>query len=422
MIKGKIKEIKKHGIAEELGVKKGDFLLKINGKTIHDIIEYEHSIYVEDLTVEILKKSGDELIEFELEKDEYEDLGIEFEKPLFDGVKICKNNCVFCFVSQLPKGMRSSLYLKDEDFRMSFLYGSYTTLSNLNDKDFNRIISEKLSPQFISVHATDYETRKKLLKNDRIKDIKTQIKKLTDNNIEIYSQAVIVPELNDGKILEKTIDDLVKFYPKVKNLTVVPVGITKYHKKGLRTLTEKECQNIIDLVTKKNKKIEKKYEVGKTPFCLLSDEFYIQANRDIPSSKYYGDFDNIENGVGLVRLLLDEANELKNKDLQYKKQGTLACGVSIYKYMKEIFKDQTNLNIKPIKSYFWGDTITVTGLITGSDLIKNLSNENLGDELILNKVMLNDNNLFLDGYTPTEISKKLDVSIKWVEKLEDIYK
>ena len=234
MIKAEIVYVAEYSIAEELGIEPGDCLLKINGKEIKDIVEYEHAIYVEELEIEIWKKSINEIWELELEKDEYEDLGMEFKEAVFDKVMTCKNNCLFCFVAQLPTNMRKNLYLKDEDFRMSYLYGSYMTLSNMSDEDFNRIVEEKLSPLYISVHATDSDVRKKLLSNEGAGNIIERLKKLIDNGIELHTQAVVIPGENDEEILDKTIEDLASLYPGVKSLTVVPVGLTKYHKKGLR--------------------------------------------------------------------------------------------------------------------------------------------------------------------------------------------
>ncbi|OQY07673.1 MAG: hypothetical protein B6I28_05405 [Fusobacteriia bacterium 4572_132] len=418
MIKGEISKIKKDSIAEELGIEVGDGLLKIDGKIMHDMVEYEHAIYKEYLEVEILKTKENEIWELEIEKDEYEDLGLEFENPLFDGIKTCRNNCLFCFVSQLPRKMRKSLYIKDEDFRMSFLYGSYTTLSNMEEEDLQRIIREKLSPQYVSVHATDFNVRRNLLRNENIKDIIQQLEILTENGIEIYAQAVLMPGINDGKVLEKTIEDLAKFYPMVKGVTIVPIGLTKYHKNGLRLFKKEESKKVVKYVLEKGKEYNKKFG---EEFCILSDEFFIQSEIDFPKKEYYGDYENLENGVGLVSLLLEEAKKIKKRNLSYTKKGTIVCGISIYKYMKEIFKREENLKVIPIKNYFFGESITVTGLITGSDLLKNLEGVEIGEELILNKVMLN-NNVFLDDYTVEDISKKLEVNIKLVEKLEDIYK
>ena len=420
MVKAEISYVEEGSIAEELEIREGDYLLKINGKEITDIIEYEHSVYQEELVIEVLKKEINEIWELEIEKDEYEDLGIEFKDAVFDGVKTCKNNCLFCFVAQLPPKMRKNLYIKDEDYRMSFLFGSYMTLSNMNDKDFERIIKEKISPLYISVHATECSVREQLLRNKDAGNIMEKLRKLIDNGIEVHTQAVIVPGYNDGAVLEKTVEELASLYPGVKSLTVVPVGLTKYHKNGLRLLNKDECCSIIESIMEKSANYKKKF---KTNFVFLADEFFVKSEREIPKKEYYEDFEHLENGVGLLRLLLDEAEKLKKKNLKYRKEKcTIACGVSVAPYLKRIFEHDKKIEVFPVKNHFFGDTITVTGLITGSDIIKNLKGYNIGDELIINRVMLNDDMLFLDDFTVEDISKAIGVKIKVIEKLEEIYK
>jgi len=420
MIKAEISFVEEGSIAEELEIVPGDSLLKINGREITDIIEYEHSVYQEELVIEVWKKEINEIWELEIEKDEYEDLGIEFKDAVFDGVKTCRNNCLFCFVAQLPPKMRKNLYIKDEDYRMSFLFGSYMTLSNMSEKDFERIIKEKISPLYISVHATECSAREQLLRNRDAGRVMEKLKRLIDNGIELHTQAVIVPGKNDGAVMEKTVEELASLYPGVKSLTVVPVGLTKYHKNGLRLLNKDECNNIIDNVMDKSSLYKKKF---KSNFVFLADEFFVKGEREIPKKEYYEDFEHLENGVGLLRLMLDEAEKLKKKKLKYKKEKcTIACGVSVAPYLKEVFKDDEKIEIFPIQNHFFGETITVTGLITGSDLIKNLKDYNIGSELIINRVMLNDDMIFLDDFTVEDISKALGVKIKVIEKLEEIYR
>ncbi len=420
-IKAEIERVLEDSIAEELGIEAGDFLLTIDKKPVYDIIDYENRIYKEFLEIEILKTRINEIWEFEIEKDKYEDIGIEFKVPIFDDIKVCRNNCIFCFVAQLPKGLRKSLYIKDEDFRFSFLHGSYTTLSNLEEADLKRIFKQKISPIYVSVHATDSDTRIKLLRNKEAGNIMEKIKLLTDNRIEMHTQAVIVPEINDGKILEKTIEDLFSFYPKVKSLTIVPLGLTKYHKNGLRLLNKEEAYDITRYVMKKSEEIKKK--TG-TSFVFLADEFFIKSGISIPETEYYEDFEHLENGVGLVRVFLDEAKKFFSKKNRKKKEkkSTIVCGESIYEYMKETFKNEENIEIQKIKNYFFGEMITVTGLITGSDLIENLKNKEIGEELIINKCMTNENKEFLDGMTVEEIENKLGVKVRVVERIKEIYK
>lgn len=419
MIKAEIDKVIAGSIAEELEIEVGDFLLKIDGKDINDIIEYERAIYKEYIEIEVLKKDINEIWEFEIEKDWDEELGLDFKKPVFDGIKTCQNNCLFCFVDQQPKNLRKSLCIKDEDFRTSFLYGSYMTLSNMGDKDMKRIIDQKLSPLYISVHATDPEVRVSLLRNKKAGDLISKMKKLVDNGIELHTQIVLIPEINDGKILEKTIKDLESLYPMVKSVTVVPIGLTKYHKNSLRLFTEDECARITKYLLLKAREYK---NLWGTNFIFTSDEFFVKSKIDVPENEYYENFEHLENGVGLLRLILEEEKDIRELKGKYKKKGTIACGVSLYPYLTEIFIDELNINIKAIKNYFWGETITVTGLITGSDLIENLKDSDIGDELIINRVMLNDNREFLDDKTVEDVEKALNTKIRIIEKLEEIYK
>lgn len=420
MIKAEISFVEEGSIAEELEIEPGDSIIKINGHEIGDIIEYEHLVYQEELLIEVYKKNINEIWELEIEKDEYEDLGIEFKEAVFDGVKTCRNNCLFCFVAQLPPKMRKNLYIKDEDYRMSYLFGSYMTLSNMVEEDFKRIIKNKISPLYLSVHSTNKETRETLLRNDKAGNIVERIKSLVDNNIEVHTQAVIVPGYNDGEDLEKSIDELAALYPGVKSMTIVPVGLTKYHKNGLRLMTKDECKKVIEMVIKKSQEYKKKF---KTNFVFLADEFFVKAEMEIPKKEYYEDFEHLENGVGLLRLLLEDAEKLKKKKLTYKgKRCTVVCGVSVFPYMKDIFSNDKNITVIPITNYFFGETITVTGLITASDLIKNLRDVEIGDKLVINRVMLNDDMIFLDDFKIEDVEKALNIKVQVIEKLEEIYK
>lgn len=318
----------------------------------------------------------------------------------------------------MPKGMRKSVYVKDEDYRTSFLYGTYMTLSNITDKEIENIIKMKLSPLYVSVHATDPDTRIKLLKNPKAGNILEKMKRLTDNGIQLHTQVVLLPGINDKKILEKTVDDLADMHPSVQSLSVVPVGITKYNKTNLKTYKSQESVQICKFILNKGKEFKKSLGAN---FVFISDEFLISAGITIPKTSYYEDFESVENGVGLTRILLDEAKDLDNSKRTYKGKATLVCGELIYPYLKKIFKKHLNVEIIPIKNHFFGDSVTVTGLITGSDLIKNLKGKDLGDEVIIGRIMLNDDDLFLDDYTLKKVSKSLGVKLRCIDKLEEIF-
>lgn len=419
MIKAEISSVEKGSIAEKLGIEAGDFLIGIDGNEICDVIEYENKIYKTNLKLEVEKKEGLEKKEYIINKEKFEPLGMEFSDVIFDKVKTCKNNCVFCFVSQLPKGMRHSVYIKDEDFRTSFMFGSYMTLSNMSDSDMERVISQQLSPLYVSVHATDAQVRESLLRNKEAGNILEKIKKLTEAGIELHTQAVLVPEINDGDILKKTVEDLAAFYPMVKSLSIVPVGLTKYNKNNIRLFKKEESQKICEYILLKGEEFKKKFG---TNFVFIADEFIIKAGYNIPENSYYEKYEVLENGIGLVRILLDKARKIQKK----KKKGkiinkTIACGESIYPFIKTIAEKDENISVIPIKNYFFGETVTVTGLITGSDLIQNLKERDLGDELYIDGIMLNDDNKFLDDLTLEDVEKELKKKIKVIYSIEEVF-
>ena len=258
------------------------------------------------------------------------------------------------------------------------------------------------------------------MKNCDAGKIMEKLKNLIDKGIEVHTQAVVVPGINDGAVLDKTIEDLASLYPGVKSLTVVPVGLTKYHRNGLRLFNKDECEDVVTNVLQKSREFKKKY---KTNFVFLADEFFVKGEMDIPPKEYYEEFEHIENGVGLVRLLLDEAERFKKKKkVKKSKSCTIACGESAHRFLKDIFADEENITVTAVKNYFFGESITVTGLITGGDLIKNFNGKEIGEELIINRVMLNDDMKFLDDLTVKDIEKALKVKVKVVEKIDEIYK
>ncbi|NTV90876.1 MAG: DUF512 domain-containing protein, partial [Clostridiales bacterium] len=301
-----INEVQRGSIAEEAGIEAGDILLTINGQTVEDVFDYRLLIAEEKLVVELEKKDG-ELWEIDVDKDEYEDLGLEFEDSLMDDAKSCSNKCVFCFIDQLPKGMRETMYFKDDDSRLSFLSGNYVTLTNMKDEDIDRIIRYRMSPINISVHTTNPELRIKMLGNRFAGDILDKVKKLSDAGITVNTQIVLCNGINDGSELDRTISDLASLYPGVFSTSIVPVGITKW-REGLHELVPHDsgsAARVIDQVGKWQKKLLA--EMGSRA-VYLADEFYIMAGAELPSCDEYEDFPQIENGVGMVTLLQEEFN------------------------------------------------------------------------------------------------------------------
>ncbi len=414
-----VDKIYKGSIAEELEIEPGDELVSINGKKINDIIDYLYLISDDYIEIEIIKNTGEQWV-LEIEKDYDEDLGVEFKSSILDKAQSCKNKCIFCFIDQLPKNMRESLYFKDDDSRLSFLQGNFLTLTNLSDEDIQRIIDYNISPINISVHTTNPDLRVKMLMNKNAGNILERIKKLTENRIKVNGQIVLCPNINDGDYLDETIQDLYPLYPNFQSLAIVPVGITKY-REGLYPLSIYDKRNsklVIDKINKWQAYLKKK--IG-TNFVYLSDEFYIMADESFPSYDSYEKFLQLENGVGLVKKLENEfvnyLNEL-NDNISINKTISIATGMLAKPFIANLIQKLTtkvkglNVNIFEIKNNFFGETITVSGLITGKDIIEQLYNEDLGQALLIPNSMLKANeNIFLDDITIEDIEKELNIKV-----------
>ncbi|WDV47585.1 DUF512 domain-containing protein [Clostridiaceae bacterium M8S5] len=414
-----IENVRKDSIAEELGIEKGDIILSVNDNQINDIIEYKYHISDDYVKMEILKPNN-EVWELEIEKEYDEDIGIEFTNPLIDKAKSCKNKCVFCFIDQLPKGMRKTLYFKDDDSRLSFLQGNFITLTNMSDEEIDRIVRYRISPINISVHTTDPELRIKMLNNKNAGKLHERLKKLNEANIDMNCQIVLCPGINDGKHLDKTIDDLFEFYPNISSVAIVPVGLTKYREGlfDLEIFNNESAGELLDYIEEKQKGFIKK--IG-SKFVFASDEFFILDGREIPSYNEYEGFPQIENGVGLVRKFKEEIERTLD-DINIKgektKTYTIATGVLAYEFMKEVAELVTDkigdieINVAKIKNKFFGDSITVVGLITGQDLIEQLKDTHIGDGLIISSAMLRSGEeVFLDDMTVSDIEKALSTKI-----------
>ncbi len=407
----KIIHIQPGSIAEELGIQPGDTLIAINGKEIRDRLDYRFYESEENLEVHI--KQGHEEIIFEIEKDPDEDLGLDLEEMQ---LMSCGNNCVFCFVYQNPKGMRKSLYFKDEDYRYSFMYGHYVTMTTLTPSDLDRIAEQRLSPLYISVHSTDPETRKWLLGIKQDDKLLEKIDFLTKNGIELHTQIVLVPEVNDGAVFKKTVSDLSRYYPKLKSVAVVPVGISRHRrrKEPLRIHTPQELKAAIEFTDGLRAKFKKELGVH---FVYLSDEFFIKAQAPIPPASYYDEFYQIENGVGEFREMIDRFQaawpampKRLNRPVNITwVTGTLASG-NLKKYIIDPLNTIENISIEmiPIFNYFYGTTIQVSGLLVGEDIFNQLKDRPLGDLILLPPRVLNEDGLFLDDWTVRDLEQKLN--------------
>lgn len=419
-----ISRVEYGSIAHELDIEPGDELLKVNNTKIEDIFDYQYQINDEFITLLIRKVNGQEW-ELEIEKDYNEDLGLEFEESLMDEYKSCRNKCIFCFIDQLPCGMRDTLYFKDDDSRLSFLQGNYITLTNMKIEDVKRIVNYHLEPINISVHTTNPELRCKMLNNRFAGDILDKMKILNEGHITMNGQVVCCKGYNDYDELKRTITDLEQFIPNMQSLSIVPFGMTKYRDNlcKIEKFTPKECADIIDIIEEFQAKFLKKYG---TRFVMASDEWYLTAQRPIPSADYYEGYTQIENGVGMVRSLEDEVkeyvsilkNEKKFSPSSKSKIISIATGVlaapiitKIANFVTDYFTN-ISVNVYAIQNDFFGHDITVAGLITGQDIIAQLKSKQLGEYLILPDTMLRSGEpVFLDDLTITDLEKTLQIKV-----------
>ncbi|MBU5306725.1 DUF512 domain-containing protein [Clostridioides mangenotii] len=407
-------------IAEELGIEIGDLLVSINDQPIRDIIEYRFLLSEEYLEVEIENKYG-EMYLYEIEKDYDEDLGIEFSNPIIDMAKSCRNKCMFCFVDQLPDGMRETLYFKDDDSRLSFLQGNFVTLTNMSEDDIDNIIKYRISPINISVHTTNPELRQKMISNKFAGKVYSIMKRLAEAEITMNCQVVLCPGINDGEELRRTVYDLIKLYPYVNSIAVVPVGVTRYRDNlpNLEIFDKERANSTINQIHKIQEELLEK--LG-TRFVFLSDEFYIVADRDMLDYDDYEGFLQFEDGVGMIRKMGTEVKEYlnalpSNKTVKEKKVS-IATGHSAYEFMKDLAElvmekyPSIDIHVLEIKNKFWGETITVSGLITAKDIVEQLGDENLGEALYITRSMLKaDEEIFLDNITLEELQDIMKIKI-----------
>lgn len=395
---GCISNVRRHSLAEKAGIQPGEKLCSVNGCNVQDIIDLSFLTSDEVVELEIENAAGAKRL-VHIEKYPDEDLGLEFESAVFDKVRTCYNNCIFCFVDQMIPGMRPGLYVRDDDYRLSFLYGNFITLTNMRDEDFDRIIRTHLSPLYISVHATDPDVRCKMMNNRFAGQLMEKINRLLEAGIQIHTQIVCCPGYNDGEVLKRTFADLYALHPGVLTMAVVPVGLTKHreHLHPMRTFAPQEAAEIVDAVSGWQKQCRE--ETGKS-FVYLGDEFYLLAGKELPPSEYYDGFPQLENGIGLTRNFLNEW-DMALKTLQYAdgaEQAVIPVGESAFRVlqpMMEAFNRQygTKHSFVSVKNLFFGGHVNVTGLLTGGDILAAVKDS---ERLILPGVVLNNDNLFLD--------------------------
>lgn len=417
-----IKAVEPLSIAEELGIEPGDKLISINDNVIEDVFDYHYLVNDEELVVLIEKADGEEW-ELEIEKDYEEDLGITFEQGLMDEYRSCRNKCIFCFIDQMPKGMRETLYFKDDDSRLSFLQGNYITLTNMSDHDVERMVQYHLEPINISFQTTNPELRCKMLHNRFAGDALKKVDKLYEAGIHMNGQIVLCKGVNDGEELERSIRDLTKYLPYLQSVSVVPVGLTKY-RDGLYPLepfTKEDAIKVLDTIEGWQKKIYEEYGLH---FIHAGDEWYILAEREMPEEERYDGYMQLENGVGMLRLLMNEFDEaladLEGDDR--KVEVSIATGKLAYPYLQKMIEKlqvkfpNVKVHLYWIRNDFFGEKITVAGLITGQDLIVQLKGQELGSKLLLPCNMLRDGEeVFLDDMTLTQAKESLQVEIDIVK-------
>jgi putative radical SAM enzyme (TIGR03279 family) len=426
LVQGKLVDrVETGSIAEELGICSGDRIVAVNGKELGDVLDWRLTESDEELLIAVQHMDG-ELVEYEIEKDYDESLGIIFDSPTLDEIRPCKNRCVFCFVDQLPPGMRETLQIKDDDYRLSFLSGSYITLTNLSEADLQRIMHLHLSPLYVSVHTTNPQLRRRMLGNRQGSEILPILKKLADAGIEFHTQIVLCPGLNDGKQLEQTLDDLFSMYPGVRSLAVVPVGLTG-HRDRLYPLSPYDAGHARAVLSQLSRWQERCMAAVKTRFVFASDEFYTMAGQDVPQDDEYEDYPQLENGVGMVRLLYNAWDRWCEKlpaRLTKERSATVATGASAACYLEPIISRLNEIsgltvNLKTVPNQFFGGHVTVSGLLTYRDLTDALSKEKVFSPLYLPAVMLKEGrDLFLDGHTAKDLAETLGVEVRVVDSLD----
>ena len=408
--------------AEKAGMQAGDQLHSINFREIRDVLDYR--FFLAERTVRLCFLRGEERHEVVIHKQEYDDIGLEFETPLMDDKHECQNRCIFCFIDQLPRGLRQTLYFKDDDSRLSFLHGNYITLTNLDERDIDRIIEMHISPINISVHTTDPELRVKMMRNKHAGEVLRYMRRLADAGIKICAQVVLCRGINDGEHLERTMQDMLDYMPALASVSIVPAGLTRYRQKlyPLEPYTPEECRAIIAQVGRVGDECVERY--GRRVF-FCADEMYIRGGLDLPDDDFYEDYSQLEDGIGMVTSMgfeFDAELRFLEDDLEAytpPRTVTVATGVAAEASIRtlcaklEAQVEGLTVRVVPIVNHFFGETITVAGLLTGHDMAEQLAGLDLGDEVLIPENTLRaDGDLFLCGMTPMELSERLGVPVR----------
>jgi putative radical SAM enzyme (TIGR03279 family) len=416
-----IADIAPGSTAEGLGIRKGDSIVSVNGEEVHDVIDYQFLVADEHLSITLLTREGRSR-KVTLDKEPDDTMGLVFP-PL--RITRCRNKCIFCFVDQMPSGCRKSLYVKDDDYRASFLYGNYITLGALSESGWQRIFEQRLSPLYVSVHSTDPALRSFIIGNRRAPDIMTNLRRLAEGGIRMHTQIVLCPGVNDGRFLDRTIDDLSGLFPAVSSIAVVPVGVTAFRKGlyPLRTFTAREAHAVIRTITRFGNELKKRFG---TRVLFASDEFYIKAGVPVPPASFYEDFPQIENGVGMVADFLRDAGRTRMPARIAPLRATIVTGASFSPLLKSAlvrFKRVQGLSVKliTVPNGFFGPTVTVAGLLTGSDIAAALKGKRTGDLVIIPADALKEEEqVFLDGMSLDRLGELLNNKVFPAGRFQDI--
>lgn len=417
----RVVSVDRNSVAEKSGIRKGDIIIKINGEKINDVIDYNFLISDDELIFEI--KSEKEIKEIFIKRIEGKTLGINIE-PL--KIRRCSNNCIFCFMDQLPPDARKTLFIKDDDYRASFLYGNFISLSNMTEKDYKRIEAMRLSPIYVSVHTTNPNLRAEIMGNKKCAKIKEGLERLISCNVKIHTQVVLIPDINDGDEYLSTIEDLASYFPSVLSIGVVPVGLTgyRYNLEHITKPTSEWATKIIELSEPFQKEFRKKFNIN---FLYLADELYILEGSDVPATEYYDDFPQIENGIGMVRKFLNELEYIQIPD--FSGRTILVTGVLAARYIEMLeqkFREKgLRANVLVVKNRYFGNTVTVANLLGGWDISSMLYNFD-GENVILPPDVLNEDNLFIDNMTfekfKSIVNKRVYIAPRDLSDFKDILK
>lgn len=433
LVGGQIARVEPGSLAEAAGLAAGDTILSINGHVLRDVLDYRFYSAEEELHI-VVKHPPDQVRTLRIERGYDRDLGVEFSAPTFDGIRRCRNQCDFCFVRQMPPGLRPSLYIRDDDYRYSFLFGNFITLTNLEEEDWARLGEQRLSPLYVSVHATDPALRARILGVSAAPDIVSQIQRLGSLGIEVHAQVVIIPGLNDGPALGQTVADLAQC-PAVSSIGLVPVGITRYHTCGLRTVTADEAKRIVAWATELQREFRRQRGVA---LLYTSDEFYLLAHQPVPAARSYDGFPQLANGIGLTRRLLDDWTRARKRvefaSWHYRKV-TLVCGTLIAPIMETLAAElvalheatipepggSIEINVVAVPNQFFGPTVTVSGLLLAEDVIRALRTKDLGDLVLLPRAMFDaEGQRTLDDQTEADIERQLRTPVAAADTLSQV--